>query len=90
MQPPWLPSSRVQSSGFCPAASCASGVAEETASGKNQAVMVLENERNSTMRPTSAGLAKFLPMPPKSCLTATMATRQPNTACHSGMDTGRL
>ena len=35
MQPPWLPSSRVQSSGFCPAASCASGVAEETASGED-------------------------------------------------------
>ena len=46
--------------------------------------------RSMTMRAVMAGLAKFLPMPPKSILTATMATRQPNTACHRGIDTGRL
>ena len=37
-----------------------------------------------------AGFAKFLPRPPNNPLTATIATSAPNTACHSGMDTGRL
>ena len=31
------------------------------------------------MRATIAGLAKFLPMPPKSSLTITIATKQPMT-----------
>ena len=75
---------------FPPAAMTARGVAVETASGKTQAVMVLEKERNSTIRPTMAGLAKFRPRPPKSCLTTRMATMLPKAACHRGMVTGRL
>ena len=42
------------------------------------------------MRAVMAGFAKFFPMPPKSIFTATIAVRQPNAACHSGMETGRL
>ena len=68
----------------------ARGVAEETASGKTQLVMLPEKARNRTTRPTMAGFAKFLPRPPKSCLTTMMATRQPKTACHRGMVTGRF
>ena len=42
------------------------------------------------MRPTSAGLAKFMPMPPNNCLTSTMATNAPTTAVHKGIVGGRL
>ena len=37
-----------------------------------------------------AGFAKFIPIPPKSCLTTIMATTEPKAACQSGMETGRL
>ena len=33
---------------------------------------------------------KFFPMPPKSCLTTTMAKNAPTTGIHSGTDTGRF
>ena len=68
----------------------ASGVALDTASGKTHAVMLFENARNMTIRAVMAGLAKFLPMPPNSPLTATIATSAPKTACHRGIDTGRF
>ena len=40
------------------------------------------------MRPTSAGFAKFMPMPPNSCLTTMMATKSPMSSWPMGMPTG--
>ena len=37
-----------------------------------------------------AGFAKFLPIPPNSPLTTTMANTLPKAACHKGMETGRF
>ena len=37
-----------------------------------------------------AGLAKFLPSPPKSCFTNTMAMKEPKMACQMGIPTFRL
>lgn len=45
---------------------------------------------NSARRPTSAGFAKLVPMPPNSCFATTMAAKQPTTAVHSGILAGRL
>ena len=70
----------------------ASGVALDSwstaASGNTQLFMELAKLTNSTMRPTRAGLAKFMPMPPNSCLTMTMATRSPMISWPMGMPTG--
>ena len=43
---------------------------------------------NRTMRPTSAGLAKFMPMPPNSCLVTMMAATQPTAIWPRGIPTG--
>ena len=48
------------------------------------------NASSMTMRPAMAGLAKFLPMPPNRHFTITMAKKEPMTACHRGMVTGRF
>ena len=70
----------------------ASGVALDSwstaASGNTQLFMEPAKLMNSTIRPTSAGFAKFMPMPPNSCLTTMMATRSPMMSWPMGMPTG--
>ena len=60
------------------------------AKGCTQVDIIVGKEAIRTMRPTSAGLTKFCPMPPKNCLTTTIATTLPIAATHSGMVAGRL
>ena len=42
------------------------------------------------IRPVMAGLAKLQPMPPNSCLTITIATKQPTMAIQMGNPAGRF
>ena len=72
-----------------------SGVAMVSASmpfmklGTAHLVMTEVHEKNINARPARAGLTKFLPMPPYSCLTTTIAKKVPTTGIHSGVPTGR-
>ncbi|MPM70384.1 hypothetical protein SDC9_117339 [bioreactor metagenome] len=74
----------------------ASGEAVVTASaffqlrGTTQLDIACGKEANNTILPIRAGLTKFCPMPPKNCLTTTMATTPPKATIHSGMVTGTL
>jgi hypothetical protein len=74
-----------------PLAKSASGVAPATpSSGKTHVVISVENARNITILAVAAGFAKFLPRPPKSIFTSIIATKLPNTACQTGIPTGKL
>ena len=81
----------------CPLAIIASGVALVVASGSisnalgtAQLVIVPENAVIRIILAVAAGLAKFCPIPPKSCFTTTIAITLPSAACQSGIVTGRL
>ena len=67
------------------AAPSARGVAEDTPSRLKVVIAPLKPQMSSTTRAVMAGLAKFWPMPPKSCLTTTMAMTLPRAAIHRGM-----
>ena len=60
-----------------PAASSATGVAEEMPSSFGKTVMALPNEIRRKQRAASAGLMKFLPRPPKQHLTTRIANTEP-------------
>ena len=90
MQPPTLPRNRsmTDSAGICPWCMEAKGVAAVTASAVDRMPAAFRNPTLTQLlistgqlkrkaRPASAGFRKFLPMPPKSCLTMTMANRSP-------------
>ena len=47
------------------------------------------HEKRNTLA-ASAGLTKFLPIPPKSCFTTTIAKKAPTTGIQSGTATGRF
>ena len=89
--PPWMPMNRSSRLSLDLSAT-ASGVALDSwstaASGNTHLFMEPAKLMNSTIRPTRAGLAKFMPMPPNSCLTMTMATRSPMMSWPMGMPTG--
>ena len=97
MEPPRAPRNIWSRVGSWPAAPSAlrmaRGVAAEVASAKAgtvQVVMAPEKATSIMTRAVMAGLAKFWPMPPKNCLTTTMATKEPKAACQRGMDAGRF
>ncbi len=58
--------------------------------GKGQVVMGVAKDINSTILAVIAGLTKFCPIPPNSCFTITIATKQPITAIQKGKLAGRL
>ena len=79
----------------------ASGVAVATASTgvqnsgqfgagwRGQVVMITGQKTIRNARAASAGFIKFLPMPPNSCLTMTMAKASPMSTIHSGAGNGQ-
>ena len=73
-----------------------STVAEDTAStplqkvGRYHAVILTGQEASIMPRAVRAGFIKLSPMPPKSCLTSTMAMKLPTTGIHQGALPGRL
>jgi len=81
----------ISASGVAPATPSIGYTQNEALSfGEYQFVIDTENAKNITIRAVTAGLAKFLPKPPKSCFTSMIATALPNTACQIGIVTGRL
>ena len=91
----------MEASGSCPFLSAARGVADVTASavepialslvcGATKLVMSAVQDAIMNARPPSAGLMKFLPMPPKSILTTMIANTPPMTGIHTGAVTGTL
>ena len=57
-------------------------LAMSTPFGRVQFDIAAGNEMSIMILAVMAGLAKFLPMPPKSCFTTIIAATLPNTACH--------
>ena len=78
-----------------PSARMPSGVAPVAASacrgfGTGQVVISVAKEMNRTILAVIAGFTIFLPMPPNSCFTTMMATKQPTMAIQYGRPDGTL
>ena len=68
----------------------ASDAAEGSSLVRGQVDIFDAKDMNRNILAVMAGLLKFLPMPPNSCLTTIMAIKHPSTACHIGKFEGTL
>ena len=95
-EPPMNPRniSILEGSSPAPSFNMPRGVAVDVAStailGAGHVVISVAKDKSSTILPTIAGFATFFPMPPKSCLTMTIATKHPTTAIQNGSPEGTL
>ena len=77
-----------------PSARTPRGVAVDVASatylGAGHVVISVAKEMNRMIRAVMAGFTRFLPMPPKSCLTTMMAAKSPMRSVQIGSPAGTL